>query len=273
MAIKLITQRTIYNISERCFSHFKLSGSTKIAGFSLALILLVGCSNPRGFNSVLEKLPDPALRTGAQPAHQPVPEPVAPPPAPTPTPIQQYPVSGVTVVIDPGHGGKDPGALGQGNSIYHEKTLTLSIATQIGQILRNRGVNVIYTRSDDRFLELDERAEISNRTEAYLFVSIHIDSSTNRQATGTTVYMSRSPSSKSRQAAQCISNAFKNSGIECRGVKQANYRVLAANNRPCVLVECGFISNSWEAQRLCDSSYQSRIAAAIANGILTCISQ
>lgn len=256
-------------------SNFNQTRMAKIAGIALTLMLIVGCSNQRNFNSVLDKLPDPALRTGAQPVRPvvPEPEPLPPPPPPMPAPVPQYPVSGVTVVIDPGHGGKDPGAMGRGNSVYPEKTLTLSIATQVGQYLRNRGVNVIYTRSDDQFIELDERANISNRCNAYLFVAIHIDSSNNRRATGATVYMSRSPGSRSRHAASCIAAAFRSSGIECRGVKQANYRVLAANDRPCVLVECGFISNYSEAQRLCNYSYQAQIAAAIANGIANCIGQ
>jgi N-acetylmuramoyl-L-alanine amidase len=258
-----------------CSSNFSRARTAKIAGLALTLILIVGCGSQRNFNSVLEKLPDPALRTGAQPVRPvaPEPEPLPPPPPPMPAPAPQYPVSGVTVVIDPGHGGKDPGAMGRGISIYPEKTLTLSIAIQVGQNLRNRGVNVIYTRSDDRFIELDERANISNRNSAYLFVSIHIDSSNNRRATGATVYMSRSPGSKSRHVASCIASALRSSGIECRGVKQANYRVLSANDRPCVLVECGFISNYGEAQQLCNYGYQARIAAAIANGIADCIGQ
>jgi N-acetylmuramoyl-L-alanine amidase len=281
MITKVINQKTICRFSPRIADlgpSLVSARSAKIAGLAFVLMFLVGCSNnPRGFHSVLEKLPDPALRTNAQPpkpAPVPEPAPVVQAPAPVPVaPAPQAPANGVTIVIDAGHGGKDPGAMNHKSWVIPEKRMTLSIALQVGQILQSRGYNVIYTRSDDHFIELDERANISNRSNAYLFVAIHIDSSRNSQATGATVYTSRNPSSKSQQAARCISASLKNTGIECRGVKRANYRVLAANDQPCVLVECGFISNSVEAQRLCNLGYQAQVASAIANGVINCAGQ
>jgi N-acetylmuramoyl-L-alanine amidase len=68
-------------------------------------------------------------------------------------------------------------------------------------------------------------------------------------------------------AAENVRDALSSGGIKCNGVKHAGYRVLVRNDRPCMLVECGFLSNSYEARNLCDSGYQSRIASSIAQGI------
>lgn len=88
------------------------------------------------------------------------------------------------VVIDAGHGGKDPGALGK---IGKEKNITLSIALKVGKYIEERipGVEVIYTRKTDIFIPLDERAEIANKNKADLFISIHVNANTNKDATGT----------------------------------------------------------------------------------------
>lgn len=94
-----------------------------------------------------------------------------------------------TVVIDAGHGGKDPGAIGPGKT--REKDLTLRMALQLGSMIKENhpDVRVIYTRSTDVFLELYERAEIANRSKADLFISIHINASTNSAAKGSSTYV------------------------------------------------------------------------------------
>lgn len=94
-----------------------------------------------------------------------------------------------TVVIDAGHGGKDPGALGPGKS--REKDIALSIALQLGENISKNfpDVNVIYTRKTDVFLELHERAEIANKAKADVFIAIHINSSTNPDFYGTSCYV------------------------------------------------------------------------------------
>lgn len=95
---------------------------------------------------------------------------------------EQYKIK--TVVIDAGHGGKDPGAIGKHSK---EKDITLSIAKMLGHYIETLldGVKVIYTRDDDTFIELHKRAEIANKNHADLFISIHVNASTNRKATGT----------------------------------------------------------------------------------------
>src|SRR5690606_23511646 len=122
-------------------------------------------------------------------------------------------------------------------------------------------------RTTDRFLELDERAGIAQRQKADLFVSIHADSAPRKSASGSTIYICRAASSQSQAAARSIQRAMTSAGIECRGIHQANYRVLVAHTRPAVLVECGFLTNVNDSNRLNTQWYRNKIAAAIAAGI------
>ncbi len=94
-----------------------------------------------------------------------------------------------TVVIDAGHGGKDPGAIGPGKT--YEKDVALAVALRLGEAIKKAhpAVNVIYTRKTDVFLELHERAEIANKNKADLFIAVHINSSTNPQAYGSSCYV------------------------------------------------------------------------------------
>ncbi len=96
-----------------------------------------------------------------------------------------------TVVIDAGHGGKDPGNLGTGRYRSREKDVALKVALKLGKYIEDnlKDVNVIYTRKDDRFVELHERAAIANRNKADLFISIHCDAFTNPQAFGSSTYV------------------------------------------------------------------------------------
>lgn len=105
------------------------------------------------------------------------------------------------VVIDAGHGGKDPGATGLSGSV-REKQLTLTMAHELADLLEQRGrVRVAMTREDDRYLTLEQRAAIARRLQAGLFVSIHMDSAPNPKATGVTVY-SLSDVASSEEAAR-----------------------------------------------------------------------
>lgn len=95
-----------------------------------------------------------------------------------------------TVVIDPGHGGKDPGAISR-NGKYKEKNITLSVALKLGELIKSNypGIKVIYTRSTDKYVELAQRAEIANRNKADLFISIHVNSAKATQARGTETFV------------------------------------------------------------------------------------
>jgi len=185
--------------------------------------------------------------------------------ATAPPPVVTRPPTGV-VVIDPGHGGKDPGTTSV-HGVY-EKRVNLQVATKVAAILQRRGVGVTLTRRDDRFIELEDRADLANRRRADLFVSLHGDSISDRSVQGFTLYIARAASSQSYSAARAIERAMTGTGLEDRGIRRADYRVLVQTRGPAVLLEMGYLSNSWEASRLQDDAFQNRIATAVANGIL-----
>lgn len=170
-----------------------------------------------------------------------------------------------SVVVDAGHGGTDPGALGVGP--LPEKAVNLAIAEKLARILRAKGFDVTTTRTSDRFIPLDDRAALADETASDLFVSVHADSHPRPDVTGATVYIARDASRASVQSAQAIVAALRRSGIECRGVRRAGFRVLVGHSRPSVLVECGYLTNRFESARLSNGAYQSKLAAALASGI------
>ncbi len=189
----------------------------------------------------------------------------APARRPVPAPTPRRSASG-RVVIDPGHGGRDPGA--SATNGYSEKTINLAVARKVAGLLRQSGVDVVMTRDGDNFIELNERAAISNRVGADLFVSIHADSCGDSGVQGFTVYVAEAGSWPAKRAAEMIAGGMESAGVESRGVRTANYRVLVRTQSPAVLVELGYLSNHWEADRLVEGSYQYRLANAIADGIV-----
>ncbi len=170
-----------------------------------------------------------------------------------------------SVVLDPGHGGRDPGAIGCNGS--YEKSVNLRVGRRVFELLGERGLEVVLTRANDRYVKLGERAAIANRRGAELFVSIHADSSHNSLARGYTVYVARSASRGSIAAARLISGKLRETGLASRGVRRANYRVLVGTRCPAVLVEMGFLSNRTEAGLLANEVFQERMARAISEGI------
>ena len=171
-----------------------------------------------------------------------------------------------TVVIDPGHGGSDPGATSY--SGYYEKGVNLSIARKVASYLENSGIHVIMTRNSDTFIELNERAEIANLANADLFVSIHCDSHPKSSQNGYTLYVARSASWTSKKTAAAIEQAMAQTGLASVGIRNQDFRVLVRTSCPAVLVECGYLTNPYEAGLLYDSDFQDRIARAVANGIV-----
>ncbi len=208
---------------------------------------------------VLHDIPDPfAIHSPARVAPAPVPaKPVILERAPEPDRV-------VTVVVDAGHGGRDPGAQAHGLT---EKEVNLSISMRLAQILRARGVTVTTTRDTDVFIPLDDRAAMADRVSADVLVSIHADAAERLEASGTTVFISRQASAESRDLAERINAAFVESGIESRGVRTAGFRVLVAHSKPAVLVECGFLTNEYDASRLARADYRQRLAQLIADAV------
>jgi N-acetylmuramoyl-L-alanine amidase len=134
-------------------------------------------------------------------------------------------------------------------------------------ILRRKGHDVIMTRQEDRYIELESRAAIANRRRADLFVSIHADSIADPSVQGFTVYIAHGASRQSESIARAIERAMKTTGSQSRGIRRRDLRVLVKTTGPAVLIELGYLSNRREARKLQDDAYQNRLAIAIAAGI------
>ena len=169
-----------------------------------------------------------------------------------------------TVVVDAGHGGKDNGAFRRFGGA--EKNATLDVATRLAAKLRESQFHVVMTRSSDVFVDLDRRADISNRQNNAIFVSIHFNDSGRRGIRGFETYY-RSP--VARPLAYRIQQQIMTlPGAVNRGVKTANFRVLRNAAYPAVLVECGFLSNRREGAAARSASRRDDLADKIAEAIV-----
>lgn len=176
-----------------------------------------------------------------------------------------YPKIQSVVVIDPGHGGKDPGAIGLRG--IREKTIVLSISQEIARILQRQGISAILTRSDDRFISLDGRVQKAERTNANVFVSIHANSIGRGKSgvNGLETYYFDSGYGLARSIHRSILRRIQ---ITDRGIRRARFYVLRKSSMPATLVEVGFVTGSSDSKRLSDASYRRRMAEAIAQGIV-----
>lgn len=174
---------------------------------------------------------------------------------------------GVQIVIDPGHGGTDPGAIANNTK---EKEINLSVAQQVTNNLQKQGLTVIMTRSKDEYLGLVERANVGTESKATLFVSLHSNSATATSASGIeTYYYINTDNDYDKDLATCIQNAvIKATNAKSRGVKSANYSVLRNSKIPAALVEMGFLTNVQECTQMNDAAYQAKIAQGVTNGII-----
>lgn len=185
-------------------------------------------------------------------------------------------LAGQVVVLDPGHGVRkegewsDPGAIGPTGLL--EREVALDIARRTGAILVDNGATVIFTRTGDTALSLEERAQIANRAEARVFVSIHLNASPNPGMQGTSTYFYASgleQREERRRLATAIQSALVQAlGRPDLGVREANFAVLRHSQVPAVLVEVAFISNPEEEQLLAREDFRQRAAEGIARGIM-----
>ncbi len=176
------------------------------------------------------------------------------------------------VLIDAGHGGKDPGAMGsygRGTQV-REKDVVLGVAMELAAILRSQNVDVLMTRSNDVFIPLGERVSIGNHSGARLMVSLHADASDNGDASGFTVYLGKNASTASITAASAIAGEMMGSNFVSRGIRRhpKTIRVINEPRIPCVLVEMGYVSNSVEAAQLDRADHRRRVATAVAAGVI-----
>lgn len=176
-------------------------------------------------------------------------------------------LEGKTIVIDPGHGGKDVGATGQTG--IHEKALTLQTALNIQKELQERtGANVILTRNQDEFLTLTERVDTAKGHSADLFISIHCDAFTSKEAGGMTTYYYHA---KDQELAHLMHNQLFKPYLNTRdrGVELGDFQVLRESESPSILLELGYISNPEDEQRIQSQAFQTHAAKTITDGIIS----
>lgn len=177
----------------------------------------------------------------------------------------------VVVVIDPGHGGPDPGAIGIGG--LQEVDIVLPVGLEVAALLQQQGVEAVLTRRDDRDLDLEPRVQIAERANADLFVSIHANaiSLSRPDVNGIETYYY---SDRGLQVARVLhSNMLQVPGVQDRGIRQARFYVIRNTSMPAVLLELGFVTGAQDARLLSDPNFRSQMARAIALGILQYIQQ
>ena len=172
------------------------------------------------------------------------------------------------ICIDPGHGGKDPGAVGTSPFRPEEKAFTLRLALLLEEKLESLGHWVVMTRRKDRFLELKSRASFANRLNADLFVSIHTNSAATSDVSGMEVYHFPGSDKGRKLATIILENMLQEfPDHKDRGVKEVNFTVLRETRMPAVLVESEFLSNPRQLKFLADSGNQNSLVSAISRGI------
>ena len=202
-------------------------------------------------------------------------------PPPTPRPF-------AVVVLDPGHGGQDSGAMCGG---VLEKDLTLDVARRIDRLLEAEGIATQMTRLGDTYISLADRAAFANRVSNCIFVSIHFNEDNRPVSSGVETYyaahqitggsflaswlpflwraLSESPNSESQSLAGSIQEALvaRTRALD-RGTKPRQFFVIANVTSPAALVEGGFLTNKEDISKLASENYREEIAAAVADGIL-----
>lgn len=215
--------------------------------FLFCILILAGCSRP-----YLDRNISPMM-----PVY------VRPPPV---TPMKKM------IILDAGHGGKDSGC-DQSEEDCLEKELALQAAFLVQEHLQKLGHRVCMTRTRDVFVALDERAEMANRLNGALFVSVHFNAAENIKAKGVEVYYCDTDAnehrvqSSQRLAKVILDKVIANTEAVSRGVKTANFRVIKKTHMPAVLVECGFLTHPEERARCKDPIYLNAIAWGIARGV------
>ena len=220
--------------------------------------------------------------------------------------VEQLGLGIKTIMIDAGHGGKDPGAVGNG---LRESTVTLDLSKKLGAELRKKGFTVMYTRENNRFVALENRTSLANSKKVDVFVSIHVNASTNKNLYGLETYyldVARSDAARvvaarenavnvgtasdlqfilsdltrntkkeeslalSRQVQNACMSRLGKAGFKVRsnGVRSAPFYVLMGARMPAFLIEVGYLSNAADAGRIKNPKYIQAIANGITDGIV-----
>jgi N-acetylmuramoyl-L-alanine amidase len=196
----------------------------------------------------------------------------------------------LVIVLDPGHGGHNDGALSVRDGLK-EKVANLDICKKLMQLLTKQGHTVYLTRNSDAYVELDDRTKLANQKSANLFVSVHCNAAKSKSANGVETFALTPHGQPSHGKTDLSTSEFKrHNGNKFdgenlllayniqrailkttrsldRGVKHSRFHVLKGLNCPGVLVECGFLSNVSDSRKLASDAYRQALAQAIADGI------
>lgn len=172
--------------------------------------------------------------------------------------------SETVIVLDAGHGGSDPGAM---RGDVQEKEITMAIINKLKKVLEGKGARIVLTRSDDTFVSLEDRVRITNQVQPNLFLSVHINSlESTSDIYGVETYYQ---TDRSRPLADKVHESLVSGlGVPDRFVRKARFYVINHTPVPAILAEVGYITNKTERDRLISSDYQSRIAGALARGVM-----
>lgn len=173
------------------------------------------------------------------------------------------------VVLDAGHGGHDPGAVGNG---FTEKERALTLTKYVDAELKNIGIRTLLTRDNDTFISLSGRANIANRNKATIFVSFHLNAAS-PSASGYESFTYTKVDAETKRLQDLLHNgamaALSKFGIKDRGKKQANLAVVRETTIPAVLTENGFISNADDMKHIGDNNVLKELGKAYADAIAT----
>ncbi len=175
-------------------------------------------------------------------------------------------LSGKKIVIDPGHGGKDPGAVAND---LHESDIALDVSLRLEKKLREAGVHVIMTRDTDVYPSLGDRVKVANDSNADVFISVHANAAESKTANGTETYWN---STYAAEGSEGLAQAIHKKLIEKlhttdRGVKQGNFQVIKQTKIPSVLLELGFVTNSSDAELMKTDEFRKKSAEAVYEGL------
>lgn len=181
------------------------------------------------------------------------------------------------VVIDAGHGGDDPGKVGVNDAL--EKDINLQIAQKVKKHLEENGIEVVMTREDDvmadtKLADMQKRVNVINETNPAITVSIHQNSYSDSSIKGAQVFY-YTDSEVSKEAASLMQEELRNIDAEnTRQIKDNNsFYMLKKTKVPTIIVECGFLSNAGEAEKLVTEEYQEKLAEAICSGVIKWLAQ
>lgn len=195
----------------------------------------------------------------------------------TPDTGQMGALSGRVIVVDAGHGGFDPGAIGVSGA--HEDDINLAVAQHLKTALEDEGAQVIMTREDEDALASDkdddmaERRRIIEQSGSDIVISIHMNNYTDDPSVNGPLVLFMPGSDRGKTLAESVQVCL-NSALDADGsARSENLFILKSGNQPCVLVECGYLSNEDEERSLQEPDYQSNIAKAICDGAVEFLSE